>query len=77
MTPEERRQAARKKRLARVTAWSGQVGRSLPARVDLIEAKTLRGAMAEQRRRDSSIQSSQQSAGWRRKPCEMVDPEKL
>lgn len=67
----------RKKRLARVTAWTGNVGRSFPQRVDLVDAKTLSGAMAEQRRRDKSIQGSQQSAGWRLKPCERVDPEKL
>ena len=64
-------------RLARVTAWAGTVGRSFPERVDLVEAKTLTGAMKEQRRRDKSIQKNRQSAGWRRKPCERVDPEKL
>ena len=67
----------RNPRLARVTAWAGTVGRSFPERVDLVQAKTLRGAMTEQRRRDKSIDKSQQSAGWRRKPCELVDPEKL
>ena len=67
----------RNPRLARVTAWAGPVGRSFPERVDLIEAKTLTGAMKEQRRRDKSIQKNRQSAGWRRKPCERVDPEKL
>ena len=67
----------RNPRLARVTAWAGTVGRSFPKRVDLIEAKTLTGAMKEQRRRDKSIQKNRQSAGWRRNPCERVDPEKL
>lgn len=62
----------RKKTLFRVTAWSGEVNRSFPERVDLVEAKTHATAMAAQREKDPAIQPSQQSAGRRKRGCELL-----